>query len=172
MNDYDIIGLCETHWKGSGHFKTINNNAIYFSGHNTKSQEGVALIISKKWKDTVLAYNSVSSRIMTIKLNAKPICINIVQLHVPTSTSTDEEIEDFYKQLETTVSGLPSREITIIQGDFNSKIGKTEPNINLLPYVGGIGLGVRNNRGDKLLEFCSENNLTVATTFLIISQVA
>lgn len=159
-NKIDIVGLCETHWKGSGHFDT-ENNRVYFSGNDSSSFSGVAIAIPKKLSNAVLGYNPVSDRIMTIKIDAAPMALNIVQVYAPTGNANENEVEDFYNKLETTMSSIPNREMLILLGDFNAKIGKTSDDAQLRNVIGKYGLGDRNIRGERLIQFAADNNLTI-----------
>lgn len=164
VTNINIVGLCETHWSGSGHYTSKSGNTIYFSGHQSDSIHGVAMIIPKSLHSSVLGYNPVSSRILTIKINAKPCKLNIVQIYAPTSTSTEDELNDFYNKLESTIQEIPTKEITLIQGDFNAKIGQTEEDEQVKHLIGRYGLGVRNESGQRLVEFCIGNNMVITNT--------
>lgn len=59
---------------------------------------------------------------------------------------------------------IPSREILIILGDFNEKIGSTKDDTHIGSTVGRYGIGQRNDRGERLLNFCIDNNLTITNT--------
>ena len=50
---------------------------------------------------------------------------------------------------------IPRKDVLIIMGDWNSKRGKGEE----LGTVGKCGLGNRNEVGERLLEFCEENDV-------------
>lgn len=90
-----ITGLSETHWKESGH-RNLENHTIYFSGNELSSFAGVGIAIPKLWTESVLGYNPVSDRIITMKLSASPCALNIIQVYAPTSAATEEKIENFY----------------------------------------------------------------------------
>ena len=87
------------------------------------------------------SYSTISDRILTLKLNAKHHVINIIQVYAPTSASTDEEIEQFYNDLQAVKDKIPRREVCITMGDFNAKVGEGE---DVDCGVGPFGLGVRN----------------------------
>ncbi|XP_037866981.1 uncharacterized protein LOC119628534 [Bombyx mori] len=160
-----ILGLSETHVKGSGYFTMAEGNTFYFSGHESKSQNGVAIIVSQTFKYAVLGYNAISDRIMTIKLRGNPLPINIVQVYAPTAQSSEEEIDSFYGTLEDCINALPRREMLFVQGDWNAKIGDTSRDDHLRKTVGHYGLGTRNDRGERFLEFCVGNSLAITNTF-------
>lgn len=158
-----ITGISETHWKDSGHFDS-ERHTIYFSGNDKSSFTGVAIAIPKLWKHSVLGYHPINDRIISIKLSALPAPLNVIQIYAPTSSAKDEEIEDFYCQLESTVSKIPKRELLLIIGDFNAKIGNTTMDTGIRNIVGNYGHGVRNPRGERLIEFAADNNMAIANT--------
>lgn len=158
-----IAGLSETHWKGSGHFDS-GNHTIYFSGNDKSSFSGVAIAIPKIWNGAVLGYNPISDRLISIKLSASPTPLNIIQVYAPTCSSSDESLEDFYKDLESSMATIPKKELLLIIGDFNAKVGDTTMDDGIRNIVGRYGLGVRNKRGDRLIEFAANNSLTIMNT--------
>ena len=95
-----------------------------------------------------------------LKLKAKPFNIAIIQTYAPTSSHTDEEIEEHYEEIDKMLKEVKSTDVLFIIGDFNAKIGDNKyENI-----VGKYGLGERNSRGERLLQFCIEKNLIIANT--------
>ena len=79
----------------------------------------------------------------------------------PTSTHSEEEIDDFYDQLQSLIERIPSREAVIILGDFNAKVGECiEGTWNWSIWTIGTG----NASGEKLADFCQANDLVVTNT--------
>ena len=146
----DIVGLSEVRWEGEGHFSTADGDKVYFSGGNG-SERGVAVLVSGKIAKAVLGYKAVSDRIMTVRIGAKHFNTTIIQLYAPTSKYDDDTIEDWYEQVQETVDQSPKQDIIIIMGDMNAKVGKSSVNSDV---VGRHGLGDRNDRGDRLVQFC------------------
>ncbi len=91
-----------------------------------------------------------------MKIQGKPFNIVIVQAYAPTSASTDDEIEEFYNLLESTQDQVKSNEALVVMGDLNAEVGQ-ERNGNI---VGPCGMGEKNERGEKLIEFCQSRTLT------------
>ena len=60
---------------------------------------------------------TISSRIMSIRVPAAPKNMTIIQVYAPTTSHTDEEIEEFYKELEAVITQTPNSDIITIQGD-------------------------------------------------------
>ncbi|XP_028034121.1 uncharacterized protein LOC114245976 [Bombyx mandarina] len=167
MREYQllIMGLCETHKKGRGHFKTPAGNTVFFSGHETESKNGVGVIMSRKLVPHITGYNTINDRIMTIRIDSTPIPLNIIQVYSPTAQSSQEDIDEFYGMLQTTIESISKREMTIIQGDWNAKVGSTEQDDHIRHIIGKYGLGTRNERGEKLIDFCVSQELAIMNTF-------
>ena len=87
----------------------------------------------------------------------KPFNITIIQVYAPTSNAEEAEIEWFYEELlELTLK----KGVLFIIGNWNAKVGNQE-----IPGVTGkFGLGVQNESGQRLTEFCQENALVIANT--------
>ena len=92
---------------------------------------------------------------MKVRFQAKPHNITLIQCYAPTILASDEEVENFYSTLQETMDSIPNRDIKVLMGDFNAKVGQGSTNA----AGGKFGLGEQNVRGEDLLEFCSSNNL-------------
>lgn len=160
----EILGITESHMRGSGFYTTSTGHVLYFSGPENESRNGVGICLTQNINKSVLGYNPVSDRIMTMRLNTRPCRVNLVVVYAPTSQSSEVESEDFYKLLEDTLRTLPGRDITILLGDLNAKVGSTLHDDQLRDIVGKYGLGERNERGEVWLQFCAENSLTIMNT--------
>ena len=57
-------------------------------------------------------------------MHATPFNISIIQVYAPTTDHTDEDIETFYNELQSSISKISKKDILVIQGDMNAKIGK------------------------------------------------
>ena len=86
--------------------------------------------------------------------------LNLLQVYSPTTDHSDEDIEEFYEQLEEARRQCKASEITVVMGDFNAKVGNGRSG----EVVGDFGLGVRNERGDKLVEWCESRNQVIMNT--------
>ncbi|KAL0879221.1 hypothetical protein ABMA27_003004 [Loxostege sticticalis] len=160
--ELNICGLSETHWRGNGHFLT-ESHVIYFSGNDENSNNGVAFVLPTRIKNCVLGYEPISDRIMTIRIKATPVNLNIIQVYAPTSNSSDKVLEDFYRELEKAITKTSKREVLIVLGDFNAKIGN---DAYLMSHCAGkFGLGQRNDRGDRLIQFATDNDLIISNSF-------
>ena len=83
-----------------------------------------------------------------------------VQVFAPTSNAEEAKFERFYEDLQDLLELTPQKDVLFIIGDWNAKVGSQE-----IPAVTGkFGLGVQNEAGQRLIEFCQENALVIANT--------
>lgn len=157
----DILGICEMRWPGSGE-RNMEHHKIYYTGNTGKRHEnGVGIIVNNNIQSAVIGCIRQSDRIIMLKLRGTLFNINIVQVYAPTAEKSEEEIEDFYSQIGIVMKNVKKRDVTIVMGDFNAKVGEGAED----KLVGLYGLGQRNQRGDRLVQFCREEKLVVSNTF-------
>ena len=83
-----------------------------------------------------------------------------IQVYAPTSNAEETEVERFYEDLQDLLEPTPKKEILFIIGDWNAKVGSQEtPGV-----TGTFGLGMQNEAGQRLTEFCQDNALVIANT--------
>ena len=163
--DLDILGIGEMTWIGSGHFRSANNTVMY-SGHNTHRKNCVGMITANRVSKSLIGYKAVNDRIIYIRVRAHPVNITSVQVYAPTTSAEAANLEDFYSDLQEALNEIPKKDVLVIMGDWNAKIGKgEEPGT-----VGRHRLGNRNEAGERLLEFCKENALFLANTYFELPE--
>ena len=90
----------------------------------------------------------------------KPFNITVIQVYAPTSNAKEAEVEWFYDDLQDFLELTPKKDDLFIIEDWNTKIGSQK----ILGVTGKFGLGVQNESGQRLTEFCQENALVIANT--------
>ena len=101
---------------------------------------------------------------ISVYLQGKPFNITVIQAYAKTSNAEEAEVERFYEDLQGLLELTPPKDVLFIIGDWNAKIGNQE-----IPAVTGkFALGVQNEAGQRLTEFCQENPLVTANTPLPI----
>ena len=84
--------------------------------------------------------------------------MTVIQVYDQTSNAEEAEVEWFYEDLQDFIELTPKRDVLFIIGDWHAKVGSQE-----IPGVTGkFGLGVQNEAGQRLTEFCQENELFIA----------
>ena len=96
---------------------------------------------------------------ISVRLQGKPFNITVIQVYVPTSNAEETEVERFYEDLQDLLEITPKKDVLFIIGDWNAKAGSQET-----PRVTGKFGGMRNEAGQRLIEFCQENALVIANT--------
>ena len=78
----------------------------------------------------------------------------------PTSNAEEAEVERFYEDLQDLLELTPQRDVLFVIGDWNAKVGSQEtPGV-----TSKFDLGVRNEAGQRLIDFCQENALAIVNT--------
>ena len=90
----------------------------------------------------------------------KPFKITVIQVYVPTNNAEEAEVEWFHENLQDLLELTPNKDVLFIIGDSNGKIESQE----ISGITGKSGLGVENEAGQRLTEFCQENTLVIANT--------
>ncbi|CAF4616595.1 unnamed protein product [Rotaria socialis] len=115
-----------------------------------------------KVSKALIGYNSVSARVITTGFNAVRFKITVVHAYAPTFACSEVELEAFYNTLEGTLARIHTKDILIITGDWNAKVGSD--NADWKRVMGRYGYGDRNERGERLLEFATAHNLYICNT--------
>ena len=93
-------------------------------------------------------------------IQGKPFNITVIQGYTPTSNAKEAEVEWFYEDLQDLLKLTPKKDVLFIIGDWNAKVGSQEtPGV-----TDKFGLGVQNEAGQRIIEFCQENTLVIANT--------
>ena len=158
-----------------GEFNSDDHD-IYYCGQESFRRNGVAIIVKKRAKlkkkkkterkkkrvqNTVLGCNLKNDRMISVRFQGKPFNIIAIQAYAPTSNTEEAEVEQFYEDLQDLLELTPPKDVLFIIGGWNAKVGSQEtPGV-----TGKVGLGIRNEAGQRLIEFCQENTLVIANIF-------
>ena len=100
---------------------------------------------------------------ISVHFEGKPFNITVIQVYAPTSNAEEAEVELFYEDLQDLLELTPQKDVLFITGGWNAKVGSQET-----PEVTGkFGLGIRNETGQRLIEFCQENALVITNTLFL-----
>ena len=117
-------------------------------------------MVNKRVQNAVLGCNHKNDRMISFLFQGKPFNIMVIQAYAPNSKAEVAEAEQFFEDLQDLLERIPKKDVFLIIGDWNAKVGSQE-----IPEVTGkFGLGVRNEAGQRLIEFCQENALVIANT--------
>ena len=97
---------------------------------------------------------------ISVRFKGKPFNITVIQVYALTSNAEEAEVERFYEDLKDLLELTLKKDVLFIIGDWNAKVGTQE----ITGVTGKFGLGIQNEAGQRLIEFCQENSLVIANT--------
>ena len=122
--NWNILGLSESRLLKAGEKSTQEGHRLYWSGLEDTHEQGVGFIVHKNTVNWVMTCCPISSRLITIHLTASPFNITIIQAYAPTSNYSDDDVEYFYEELQKVLDKTPKKDILVVHGDWNAKIGE------------------------------------------------
>ena len=155
----DILGISELRWTGMGEFNS-DDHYIYYCGQESLRRNGIAIMVNKRAQNALPGCNLKNDRIISVHFQGKLFNITVIQVYAPTSITEEAEVEWFYEDLQDLFELTPQKDVLVIIGDWNAKVGSQET----LGVTGKFGLGIWNEAGQRLIEFCQENTLVIANT--------
>ena len=137
-----------------------DNYYIYCYGQESHKINGIALIINKSLKCST----QVQPQKQQNELSSFPR--QTIQHHInlslcPTTNAKEAEDDHFYEDLQILLELTPKKDVLFIIGNRNTKVGSQE----IPEIIEKFGLGVQNETGQRLTEFCQENTLVIANIF-------
>ena len=90
------------------------------------NRPNVGFLVHKDMGSAVLGCRPVSSRLISIRLRTAPFNITIIQVYAPTSGHDDNEVHNFYRQLQEIIDQTPKKDNLVVQGDWNAKVGNAQ----------------------------------------------
>ena len=96
----------------------------------------------------------------SLTFQGKTFKVTVIQVYAPTSNAEEAEVEQFYENLQDLLELTPPKDVLFIIGDWNAKVGSQDkPGV-----TGKFGLGIRNEAGQRLIEFCQEHTMVIVNT--------
>ena len=132
----------------------------HYCGQESLKRNGVAIIVNKRVRNEELGCNLKNGSMISVHLQGKLFNITVIQVYAPTSNTEEAEVEQFYEDLQDLLEQTSKKDVLFIIGDWNAKVGSQEtPGV-----TDKFGLGMHNEAGQRLTEFCQENALVIANT--------
>ena len=97
---------------------------------------------------------------VSVHFQGKPFHITVIQVYAPTCNAKEAEIEWFYEDQQDCLELTPKKDVLLIIGDWNAKVGSQV----ISGVTGKFGLGVQNEAGQRLTEFLQENARVIPNT--------
>ncbi|VDP56553.1 unnamed protein product [Schistosoma curassoni] len=130
---------------------------LLYSGHEEKNAphtQGVALMLSNVTRNALVGWEFHGPRIMiaSFKTKKEGITMNIIQCYAPTNYTNDDIKGQFYEGLQSIIEKCPRKDLTILMGDLNAKVGID--NTGYEDIMGRHGLTGRETKMEKDLQIC------------------
>ena len=117
----DILGIAETRGAESGKIRNDSHTVLYSGGQDHRN--GVGILMKNNISRSIMGYWQISNGVIMVKWQGKPFNINILQTYAPTQDHNDEDIEQFYEEIQQVINQAKSDEIICMMGDMNAKVG-------------------------------------------------
>ena len=139
----------------------LDEQYIYYCGQESLRRNEVALTVNKRVQNTELGCNLKNDRMILVPLTGKPFNIIVIQVYAPTTKDSEDEVDQFFEDLQDLLElHTHTHKCPFHLWGWNAKVGSQE-----IPGVTGkFGLGVQNEAGQRLTEFCQENALVITNT--------
>ena len=157
----DILGLCETRFRGKTDKKIYNDYRLLCSGSDN-GRHGVGFIVNPDIAKFIDTKEQIDERI-SISIKLKEGGLSLVQIYAPQQGRTAVEKEEFYRKLQQTVDRMKNGENLIINGDWNGHVGTERGGYQNI--IGPQGIGNKNAEGDRIINFAVINRLSIMNTF-------
>lgn len=157
INNMDIVGVSELRWEGKDELRS-GKVTMYYSGIK-RGTNGVGIVVKNDIAKRVQKVIYVDDRLIAIRIEMLPKDLVILQVYMPTTRYEDEDIEMMYSKIDSIMEEEGDC-CKLILGDWNAVVGEGEEG----KEVGKYGLGTRNRRGERLIEFCKEKKLIITNT--------
>ncbi|VDP03834.1 unnamed protein product [Schistosoma margrebowiei] len=150
-----------------GQQRLTSGELLLYSGHeeeNAPHTQGVALMLSKQAQNALIGRESHGPRIIkaSFKTKKKGISLNIIQCYAPTNDYNEDAKDQFYNRLQSIVEKCQTKDLTILMGDFNAKVGTD--NTGYEDIMGRRGLGERNENSERFANLCAFNEQVIGGT--------
>ena len=159
-----LLGISEVRWTQAGHTRLTTGELFLYSGHEESDAphtQGVGLMLSRQAQRALIGWEAHGPRIITATFRTvkKKIKMNIIQCYAPTNDGDEEDKSQFYSRLQKILENYPDKDITILIGDLNAKIGPD--NTGYEQVMGTHALGEMNENGEIFADLCALNNLVI-----------
>ena len=155
-------------WKSD----TSTGQVLLYSGKENEEdphEAGVGIMLSKKASKSLIEWEPISDRIIKARLESRHQKTTIIQCYSPTNDATEDAKTSFYEELQSVVDRVPRRDILLLMGDLNAKVGVD--NAGRGEAMGQQGIGQMNENGELLADFCIINRLVIGGTLFPHKQL-
>lgn len=160
-----ILGVSGTRGTGAETIHLTTGEKVVYSGlacNDAPHEKGVALIPLKEVGRSLKEWEPISKRIIFARFQSKCLNTTIIQVYAPMNDTEEEEKEDFCHQLQSAFNKRKARNLTMVIGDLNAKVGLDSRNWEW--SMGIHGEEVINENREMFCDFCASNGLVIGGT--------
>ena len=159
-----VLGISETRWTQAGQFRMSTGELLLYSGHEENEAphtQGVGLMLSNEAQKALIGWEAHGPRLIaaSFRTKKKKIKFNLIQCYAPTNDGKEEEKDQFYSRLQKILEAFSEKDVTVVMGDFNAKIGGD--NTGYQEIMGIHALGTLNENGERFADLCALNSLVI-----------
>ena len=160
----DILALSETRCKGSGKETLDQGNTYIYSGRTDGiGREGVGMMLTPRAVKALTEWKAINSRLLLARFKSRQCNLSFIVCYAPTNDSLEEVKDAFYEELQSVIDEIPERDMRVVIGDMNAKVGRDNQGIENVMGVEGLG-EVANENGAHFISFCTANHLVIGGT--------
>ena len=104
----NILEIREIKWTGMGEFNS-DGHYMYYCGQESLRRKRLALIVNKRVQNAVLGYTLKNNRMISVHFQGKPLNITVIQAYAPTTYAEEDEVEQFYEDLQDLLELTPKK---------------------------------------------------------------
>ena len=121
----DILGISELKWTGMGEFES-DEHYVYYCGQKSLRRNEVGIMVNKRVQCAELGSSLKNDRMISVHFQGKPFNIMVIQDYALTSNAEETDVEWFYEDLQDPLELTPKKDVFLIIGDWNAKVGSQE----------------------------------------------
>ena len=160
----EILGVSECRYTGAGRTQIDDKTVIYSGRSDGLHRDGVALFCSKRAAAALIEWEPIDERILVARFHAAGGKMTLIMCYSPTEVADDDKKDSFYRKLGDVFNAVPSHDTVMVIGDMNAKVGNSSDTNSSNPSIGPHGMGVRNDNGSRLVNFCDRAGLIIGGT--------
>ena len=158
----NILCVQETKWKGQK-AKEVEGTGfkLWYTG-TTSGRNGVGILIDRSLKDGVVDVRRQGDRVILVRLVVGDLTLNVISAYAPQVGLSESIKKQFWEDLDSMISTVPSSEKLFVGGDLNGHVGASNGGFERVH--GGFGYGSRNQEGEDVLNFALAYDMLIANT--------
>ncbi|VDL74066.1 unnamed protein product [Nippostrongylus brasiliensis] len=156
----DLCALQETRWSSSKSRDIGRGFKVLYFG-NPKTTNGVGVAVSVRFRDSIAEVKRFSDRLMKVVVVTEERRLHFFTAYAPQTSCSEEVKDEFWALLHEKTAEIPSEEMVVVAGDLNGHVGISKDGFKC---HGGFGYGIRNEDGERILEYACSHNLAITNT--------